>query len=71
MIKNDESMKETPTQNTGKSKEYSAYEVGISRLLICDNQRQLRGDFILNLDDAHTCYNQMQHFLPLKKMGRG
>ena len=61
MIKNYEYMLELITENEGGQKDFSSDEVGLSRLILFDTQFQQRGDFILNSDDYHTCYDQIQN----------
>ena len=56
IIKKAEAMHEIPTENTGGRKYRSADEVGLSRLLLYDNQCQNMRDSILNSENNHTCY---------------
>ena len=62
MIKRAEVMQELPTENAGWSKYCCSNHVSLSRILIYDTQHQLGGGgVILNLADAHTCYDLMKH----------
>ena len=61
MIKKAEDMHTIPAENARGQKDCRTYEVVLSRLFLCDNKPQQRGDFILNLADTHTCYEQMNH----------
>ena len=53
-------MQELPAYNAGGRKDCSYDNVGISRILLFETQLQLRGDFLLKSDDAHTLCGQMK-----------